>query len=308
MSSTNFHLDRPPQEYLDELHDIDVPRLYDPALSREQRLNLIQLTRKRLRQWRNGVEALVEKIGERYGAENADEQRLAQAPYQLLATLGKQLDEAIDELETIVKKGRVVPEGFVFGDRIFGNPESGEWHLGTRADAERFDEMLSVHRRLSQLMEEYKPLVQKMKVIQQRIKEMKNDLRNWMQEYQQKQSTGYIATRLAGLLILALLLLAAGAFFFTSEQIVVATETDRVLGVLLIVAGVVFTIAAIVIYRRRSRRLNELREDIQAGKQRLRQYKKDFQEQKRHYFPINQLVTDLRADYRDLRATFEQPA
>jgi hypothetical protein len=307
MSSTTFHLDRPPQEYLDELHEIDVPKLYDPALSKEQRMNLIQLTRKRLRHWREGVEARVETIGERYGSDNAEEQRLAQAPYQLLVTLGKQLDTAIDELESMVKKGRIIPEGFVFGDRIFGDAESGEWHLGTRADSERFDELLAVQRRLSQLMEEYRPLIQKMKVIQQRTNEMKNDVRDRMQEYRQKKSAGYIATRLVGLLLLTVLLLAGGAFLSLSDQVVVDAETDRVLGALLVVSGVVFTITMIVIYRRRRQRLNELREDIQAGKQRLRQYKKDFQEQKRHYFPINKLVTELREDYRDLRATFAQP-
>ena len=74
----------------------------------------------------------------------------------------------------------------------------------------------------------------------------------------------------------------------------------------LVVAGVAFSVAMVVLYRRRNRRLNELREDIQTGKRRVAQYKRDFQEQKRHYFPINQLVTELREDYRDLRSTFEQ--
>jgi hypothetical protein len=306
MSAPTFHLDRPPQEYLDELHEIDVPRLFDPSLSREQRMNLIQLTRKDLRHWLQGVEALVDKIGERYGAESVAEQRLAQAPYELLVTLGHQLDDAIDNLEETLKKGRALPEGFMFGQTIFGNAASGEWHLGSRADAERFQEMLAIKRRLDKLMEEYKPLVQKMKVIQARRKEAASDVRDWMQEYRQKQPTGYIAGRLAGLLLLSVVFLGAGAFLSLSDAAVIAADTDAILGAALVVAGVAFSVAMVVLYRRRNRRLNELREDIQTGKRRVAQYKRDLQEQKRHYFPINQLVTELREEYRDLRSTFEQ--
>ncbi len=307
MSAPMFHLDRPPQDYLDELHEIDVPRLFDPSLSREQRMNLIQLTRKDLRHWLQGIEALVDKIGERFGAENAAEQRLAQAPYELLVTLGHQLDKAIDDLEEKLKKERALPEGFMFGQIIFGDETSGEWHLGSRADAERFQEMLAIQRRLEKLMDEYKPLVHRIKVIQTRRKETTSDVRDWMQEYRQKQSTGYIAGRLVGLLLLTLLFLGAGAFLSLSDDTLIATDSDPILGAALVVAGVAFCIAMIVIYRRRKRRLNELREDIQTGKRRVAQYKREFQEQKRHYFPINQLVTELRHDYRDLRTTFEQP-
>lgn len=304
MSATTFHLDRPPQEWLDQLHEIDIPELYDPGHSKTQRLNLIEYKGKKLRYWYEGVDALVDKIGDRYDSDHQAEMELAQAPYKLLRQLGKQLLTAVNDLEQRTKKDKVVPEGFMFGDYIFGDEDSGDWHLGSGRDADRYDNMLAVKRRLAQLMQEYKPMVQEMKVTRARAGELKSKVSEWMSEYQSKKTTGYIATRLVGLLVLTAAALGSGFFLVTERLVLGDAANAETLGGALLVLGVAGAIGMIVIYRRRQQRLNELQQDIREGRQRLQQFSQQMQKQRRDFYPTNQLVQELRGEYKELKASF----
>lgn len=299
-----FYDDTPAQNFLDDLHAIDVPKLFDPDLTKEQRVNLIKLKKGQLSEWQAGLTAQLREIHGRYDADQATEQRLALAPYKTLDNLGKELTKAIKRLEDAVKRGRMLPQGFGFGTLIFGEPEWGEWHLGEREEADAFEEMVSIKTRMDMVDEEYMPMVKSLKLSQGRIKELKRDLAGWMREYKQRKRPLYIGGRIFVRFGFAIAFVVMGWLLFSAEAADGAAFTNRVVGGALLVLGVTLLMMSVVLLRRNRRQVAELEEDIKNGRRRLKQLQQEFKGLRVDYYPTNQLRQELAHDYKALRVNF----
>jgi hypothetical protein len=301
----DFHFtDTPPQVYLDELHSIDVPKLYDPLLSKQQRGNLMVLIRKRLNDWQKKVQTQIQSINGRYDSNNRDKATLLMAPYQTLSNLGKDLDKAINDLEKGMRAGRVVPPGFSFGKQIFGDLERGEWHLGDPQDAKRWGNYLSLRRRMETVGTEYKPLVQNVKIAQARVKQQESDLRQMTKEYNRRRSPLDIILRLFPVLVVTIIALVADWYAFRTPEPLNDAMSNQMIGGTLLVVGTVGAILMIILVRRRSQRIRELQENLHHSKRFLKELKSAFKQARLDYYPTDKLYKELQREYKQLKATF----
>lgn len=303
----SFHFeDTPPQAFLDSLHKIDVPKIYDPALTSEQRANLINLVHKRLKEWQVGLQEQIEKIKKRHGSGKSPDAELQLAPYLKINELGDELKKNIVDLNQNLKAGRVLPKGFQFGTEIFGDFERQEWRFGERADAKRFEEMVKITNRLEHVQDDLKPMTRDLKLTQARVKEQKADAQILMSKYKRRKSPLNLLLIWLVPILVMIACLAVGYIVFNSEIPYVQNDMNLnpIVGGAFLVIGLVASMMLIVLYRRRKRALEELREDIRAIKQLVQEAEKDFKRQRLEYYPVEKLYAQLKGDYQRLRATF----
>jgi hypothetical protein len=130
-----FHYeDRPPQQWLDELYNFQIPRIWDVKLNTTQRGNLLARAKQQLKDWRIALRDQNKKIEARYTKDQAEEKRLMLLPYNKLDDLAVELIDAIADLEAKLAANRPIPESFTIGDRIFGSLPLGRWYFGSLRD------------------------------------------------------------------------------------------------------------------------------------------------------------------------------
>jgi len=305
VSTTHFHTNKPAQEFLDELHNVNVPVVFDPHISKEQRQNLLALTKKRLQEWQSRLDLEIKSIKDRYDKKQADEARLLLAPYQLLREVANEQAKEIRNLERAMKAGRVLPEGFYFGSKIFGTLEWGEWYLGEFEDVVRWDELVTIKKRLDTLEEERRPLMREIKLTQARLKELKHDLQRWMREYKRRQGFAFVGLRVFVLLILIVASVAGGWLLYNNTgDAYIQDGADQAVGGALFMFAAAMAVTSIVFVRRHRKRIKELRQDIKQGQARLATLHAEAKKQRLDFYPVNELVQKLSADYKALRHTF----
>ncbi|MDQ7025236.1 MAG: hypothetical protein Q9P01_12735 [Anaerolineae bacterium] len=300
-----FHFtDTPPQGYLDELHSLDVPKLYDPLLSKQQRGNLMVLIKKRLNDWHKKIRTQLKAIEGRYDSSNRDKARLIAAPYKTLEDLGNDLSTAVIELERSMRAGRVVPQGFSFGTHIFGELQRGEWHLGDSDDVYLWEDYTTLRRRMEAVGSEYKPLLENVKVSKARVKQQQNDIKAMMASYKRRKSPLNIIIRLLPVLLVVIFTLTMALYTLGSDEALAEALSNQAIGSILLLVATVAAILMIVLVRRRTRHLKELKENITQGKHFLQDLKGAYKQARIDYYPTDKLYKELRAEYKILKASF----
>ena len=307
MATMGFHYDdRPPQHWLDELYNFQVPRLWDIKLNETQRNNLTVRAKQQLKDWRLALRDQFKKIETRYGKEQLDEKRLMLAPYNKLDDLAVELVDAINDLEKKLAANRPIPESFTIGDRIFGSLPSGRWYFGSLKDAKRYEEFEKLERRYLGLGREYQNLGQELKVALARVKDEQNELSKATTRH--KKLTGFlqIGLRLFSVLLVVIFCLVLGAFVFVHEgQILPGGISDDAFGGTMLLLGLIAAMVGIVLARRRRRAIAVLEEDIATMKQNLGRAKKEALRQKKLFFPTEQTFKEVRREYAQMKQSFE---
>lgn len=306
MTTAYHYEDTPPQLFLDQLHRLDVPKLYDEALSKEQRLNLIALTRKRLDEWRGSVHNQMKEVQARYAKGDKLEMDIVLGPYKKLTSLGNDIAKEISKLEDTVKRGRALPHGFGIGEQIFGAYEIDEWHYGTGEDRERFEEMLRTQRRLEGVVNDLKPMKRSIEVSHHRAMEQKADTEVIMSEFKRVKS--YLRFGITSLIMLGITAgcLFGGYIIFNSEDPYIRNDVglNPIVGGSLLVVGLVATMLLIVLWRRRNRALAKLKMEIKEAQSEYRALKAEAKEKRVEYYPVQKLYKQLKAKYAGLRKSF----
>lgn len=307
MAQAFSYEDTKPQLFLDDLHQIDVPKLFDSRLSNEQRKNLINLTRKRLSDWMDELQRQITTIKRRTNQDNRDEIKLALAPYLKLEELGKQLTRRVIDLDKQMKQGRVLPKGFAFGTEIFGDWDTGEWRFGDAQEANAFDEMMVIYHRLQDTVKpDYDALSRELKLAQRRLKQQERDLKDLMAQYKRRKSPLNLLAKLVIPFVVMIGVLAAGWVLFNQPTPVVrdAVVYNQIVGGGLLVVGLVAAMMMIVLVRRRRRAIIRIQADGKAAKAHLRELKADFKQIRLEFYPVEELYKDLRMQYKQMRRQF----
>lgn len=290
----------PPQAYLDALHRASVPAAFAPEISPRQREERISGTRRSLQETRGQLQAILkpQKKRGRGSLEVAQSKELA--PYALLATLADELLAAINDLDEATQKGRILPSGFDFGRVIFGDAQTGEWHLGEAEDAARFQEMRQTHQRLQTLAEERGPLAAEMRALKAQMQQRKRDSEAMMKRYRQRAKPAYMRTRLMILLLIALVLGIGGA--------IIALLLEQPLGFAGVGLGIACLLLMLIVWRGHKRGQERLRQSIQHERQEMAELQKEARKLRERYYPLERRLDELRSAYRELRASFEWKA
>ena len=123
---------RSPQQFLDLLHELDVPSLFDDA-SADTRGDDIQQAREGLRQLQQQLDDEMRRIGDPADGQNFHDRLRTQqalAPYLEIQRLMSGLAAVLNELE-VDRAPQVKPE---FGTLILENQDTGIWHIITSAE------------------------------------------------------------------------------------------------------------------------------------------------------------------------------
>lgn len=303
MSTSFHHSDTPPQVFLDQLHEINIPRLYDPGLNETQRTNLLTLSRKRLSEWQARLVDQTKNIELRY-KHVPDQAKLHAAPYKKLASLGNDLLRAIGDLERTLRAGRALPRGFEFGAKIFGTFETGEWRFGDARDAKRWEQMEAVRRRLDLVRGDYEPMKRDLDLSMRRAKEAKHDLKKLHIRHRKlRNKVPFIIM----MLLVALILVGAlvsGLMMLNGDIQLVEGDYAQIFGGALLIVAVVAAVMMITLTRRRRRNLTVVQIGIAEMIEEYRSHKVEAREIRLQLYPVSKLAKQLNTEYKQLRKTF----
>ena len=146
-----------PQEYLDDMHAIGIPRLFQPQLTTRDRAAGIRRVRQELGRLRTELTLQRDKPSDETDADSAAAQKRAAAPLNLLLLLHEQLVDEVNDLERSLSNGKPLPYSFDFGRFIFGDARTGEWFIGGQAQYDEWQNIQQFKRRLDALREQSQP-------------------------------------------------------------------------------------------------------------------------------------------------------
>jgi hypothetical protein len=301
-----FHYeDRPPQLWLDELYNFQVPRLWDVKLNASQRNNLATRAKQQLKDWRLAMRDQIRKIEARYSKEQLKESRLMVAPYRKLDDLATELIDAIADLETKLAAGRPVPQGFEIGEKIFGSLPTGRWFFGSLKDAKRWEEFEKLERRYYGLQEEYQNMGLEMKEAFARVKDEQNELSKTGKRYKRLKGFFQLGLRLFIVILAVVFCLLVGGFVFNHpEPLIEGGISNQAFAGVMLILGVIGSIIAIVLARRRRRAISDLQDDISTMRQNLERSKKEALRQKKLFYPTQQTFKEVSREYKKMWQTF----
>jgi hypothetical protein len=300
-----FHFeDIPPQIWLDELHTFNITGLWNPRMGSQQRENLIQRTKDELKKWRLALRDQMETIKMRYGDENKEEMRLMIAPYHTLDSLGNDLNNAIRDLESKLKAGRALPVGIGIGTHIFGSLHSGRWYFGDDQEMKLWEEFELLERRYRTIKTEYDEQSGEYKITANRVKEHQVDIKKLTKEYKARQSFVQLALRLLVVFLATGLSLILGIMAFTIQPFQGGIISNEAFGGIMLIIAVVGVMIAIVLSRRRRRRIKFLREEILTLKRDAKMLKQEAQRLKKSLYPTHHTFKEISAHFNEMKKAF----
>ncbi|MEL6405058.1 MAG: hypothetical protein AAFR81_11875 [Chloroflexota bacterium] len=304
MTDSFYYDDDPPQVWLDDLHDMNIPGLWNIQLTNAQRINLIARVKNDLNEWRKHLRSDIDIMKGRFGHDKMDEMERIVTPYQLLDTLAGDLSKQVRELEDRAKKGKAIPEGFMFGDRIFGDMKTKRWHLGSRADEDRWDDFMSVERRYQMIGKEYQQQGRVVKNAAQRVKEQQVENKRIMAELNKRRSTTLMALQVSFALLAAIITGIIAGMSFLTDTVFVEGVSGEAFGALMLVVTIAAVGTAVVLVRRRQTAIKQLSQDITDGRIMAKRLKEAYDTEKRNFFPTQQTFKEISQEYKQLKASF----
>lgn len=303
---TGFHYeDVPPQLWLDELHEFDIPHVWDIQLNKTQRENLSKKAVDQLKNWRSSLRDQMKKIEGRYDSSTQERKEQIIAPYNLLDKLGQDLNANLRDLQSRISAGRAVPQGFVIGERIFGDFKSKRWHLGSREEESLWEDFLATESHYWSMGKEYKRQSQGLKNVTQQVQEQQADLEKLVTEYRKRSGSLQIGLRLFIVLLIVVFCLVLGAVAITTGLPLDGAVTNTMFAGIMFGLSVIGAMVAIILARRRRTSIAILKEDIIAMRATLKELKQEARRQKQLFFPTQETFKQVQADYKILKASFE---
>jgi uncharacterized integral membrane protein len=300
-----------PQLFLDRLRKIGVPELFVPNKPPRTRQNLLQAVQTELETLDNDMQAQIEAIRQRYVGKRRKRPLPAEAerelaPYDVVYKLLQRVRKDVNNLEASIQAGRMLPRFEDFPEYIFGDPETNEWFLGELGDMRRWEDTQTLKSRMVGLVQQRDPLVEQIKAKKAEVATAKAAYEKLQVRYEQRKTGRAIITRLLLWFVLALLAagVAASVFFATpasisEQQRILYAGTAASLGafVLVIVMPVTY-----VLWRNGVRRLEQKVQDARSALSARRAEGKELQSR---YLPVVEMLRSTRAEYDDMRATFD---
>lgn len=303
MTSQFSQTDTPPQVFLDQLHEIGIPRLFDPGLNETQRTNLITLSRKRLAEWQARIVDQTKNIELRY-KHLPDQARLHVAPYKKLISLASDLGKAISDLERTIKSRRAIPRGIEFGTKIFGTFETGEWRLGEFKDAKRWDQMEAIRKRLEQVKSDFEPMKRDMELASQRAREVRHDVKKMQRRHSllRKRFPFVLFT----VIVVAAMIwsLWLGVTIVNGNQDLADSRIAPVIGAALLIVAVSSAMMLFTLVRRRRLNLAHIEMTMAMAIEDYRSHKQESHDMRLQLHPMVELARQLTTEYKELRKTF----
>ena len=191
-----------PQDYLDDLHAIGLPRLFLPHIDTRERAAGVRRARQELGRLRGELSLQRDRSIELNGANSSDAARRGAAPYNLLLLLHEQLVEEVGDLERSLSAGKPLPYSFDFGRFIFGDEATGDWYIGGQSEIDEWRRIQQFKRRLDALRQQSQPAREQLGGVRSELAALSAQHDKRQQRIENRQQPATIRRQLA-LLILA---------------------------------------------------------------------------------------------------------
>lgn len=284
-----------PQDYLNDMHAIGIPKLFHPRMNPRDRASGIRNAKQELNRLKLELQHHRDTIRSKSKSLPSDEVKRILAPFNLLQNLIQQLTEEVTGLEDKLSKGKMLPHTFEFGAYIFGDEELGEWFIGDEEHYADWQEADDVKQRLNGFKREGKPHLDKLTQIHGEYESRKTDYHKAQAKLDRLHKKSYIIVRIFLLLVLTIGSAAGGAYLYLE----LSNELLGLIGFGL--AGFFFLVIPFG-YRDWRKRNRKLISHIREQKTQMRRLQMEGKEVKKRYRPIEFQIKALTSQYQRLRS------
>ena len=191
-----------PQDYLDDMHAIGIPGLFQPHLTTRDRAAGIRRVRQELGRLRTELTLQRDNPSDESDAESPAALNRRAAPLNLLLLLHEQLVDEVNDLERSLSNGKPLPYRFDFGRFIFGDARSGEWFIGSQTQYDEWQNIQQFKRRLDALREESQPAREQLTDIIGELEALNVSHEKRQQKIDKRTQQSFVLRRIGMLVIL----------------------------------------------------------------------------------------------------------
>ena len=201
------------QEYLDDMHAIGIPSLYQPHLSTRERAAGIRRVRQELGRLRTELTTQRDALSQ-YKQRPVEALKREAAPLNLLLLLHEQLVDEVNDLERSLSSGKPLPYGFTFGRFIFGDESSGEFFIGSQAQYDDWLKIQQFKRRLDALREESQPAREQLSQVMGELTAMSAAREKRQAKIDRRKQRSFVLRRIGMLVVLIAICAIIGYHYF----------------------------------------------------------------------------------------------
>lgn len=205
-----------PQEYLDDMHAIGIPRLFQSHIETRERAAGIRRARQELGRLRTELTQHRDNLSASNGALSPEEMRKKASPLNLLLLLHEQLLGEVNDLEHSLTSGKPLTYGFCFGQHIFGDESAGEWYIGSQEQYEEWGRIQQFKKRLDALRAQGQPVRDQLGVIRADLQALEENRQKTQQKIDRRGARTFVMRRLGMLVLLAAASGTVGVHYFNS--------------------------------------------------------------------------------------------
>jgi len=206
------------QDYLDDMHALGIPGLFQLDLGTRERAAGIRRVKQELGRLRTELVHHRGTLNENNEALSVDELKKLSAPFNLLLLLHEQLVDEVNALEQSLSSGKALPPGLEFGRYIFGDESTGEWFVGSQEQFDDWQNIEKFRQRMDALREKGRPLREKLGEIRKELETLEEDRQKMQKRLDNRQKRSFVGQRLGLLVILILAGGGVGIYYFNLDR------------------------------------------------------------------------------------------
>lgn len=207
-----------PQDYLDDMHAIGIPSLFQPYIDARERAAGIRRARQELGRLRSELTLHRDTISTQNASLAVDEVKRSAAPLNLLLLLHEQLVEEVSDLEHSLSNGKPLPYSFDFGRQIFGDSEMGEWHIGSQQQYDDWGKIQQFKGRLDALRLQGQPMRDQLGSLRSDLDALREKHQKTKRKIDRRNTRAFVLRRMGMLVILMAASGIVGVHYFNSYR------------------------------------------------------------------------------------------
>ena len=286
-----------PQDYLDDMHAIGIPRLFQPQIDARERAAGIRRARQELARLHSELRQHRDSFSLMAEAQSVDDLKRQAAPLNLLLLLHEQLLAEVNDLEHSLSNGKPLPYSFQFGTAIFGDENAGEWHIGDPEHVADWGRIQQFKRRLDALRTQGQPLREQLGSLRNELEQLREKRQKAQDKLAKRRQKRFVLRRIALLLALIVGSGLVGYHYFDSNR-----DFSLVAIGLAVISALLIPI---VILNWRDPRTRTARQQRRIESQ-MRDLQQESQGYRQRYQPLELQIKALEVHYERMMSSWEE--
>ena len=286
-----------PQDFLDDMHAIGIPGLFQPHISPRERAAGIRKARQELGRLRTELVQQRDGLEQRNGALSAAGLRRAVAAYNLLLLLHEQLTAEVNDLEHHLTQSKALPPGIEFGRYIFGDEQTGEWFIGSQEQFDEWGKIQQFKQRLDALRLQGQPLREQLGSIRSEFMALNEKRQETAERLEKRGRRRFVLQRIV---LLVLLMIASGA---VGVQYFDLDRTFSLIALGLMAACGMLIPLVLVDWKSPKNKLQSTQRKLESQ---MRELQSEGSQQRQRYQPLELQIKALEVHYQRMRDSWEE--